>query len=179
MSTFSTKHAINNALRQLNLHFITDNGAEVAPGLWIGSLATANDNFITAHNIAGVINLSGYQNTISVPIEVHTIDMFDQFVSFELVDLYVGKMTEVAGYISNILNKGNVLVHCAAGINRSAMCIIMYLIMQGESYESAFAKVVAANNQRGAPTLTNHSFRYLLRACDSFKKIAASEIVVK
>ena len=60
--------------------------------------------------------------------------------------------------------KSPILVHCAAGINRSATLIALYLISTGWTPEQAIAALEQANKRRGVPLLTNQSFRRLIRA---------------
>lgn len=169
----SAKHAVNNLLhRHLNLHFITDAGAQVAPHLWIGSLASANSDFICDKKINFIVNLSGYHYSHQ-DVEVLNYDIEDKLIPYDLIDYYLNSFMEVAAIIKQKISEGrNVLTHCAAGINRSATSIIMYLMLENYSYEESLEKVTNANKSRGAPVLTNQSFRYLLKTCDSFKKIA-------
>jgi hypothetical protein len=47
-------------------------------------------------------------------------------------------------------NNGHVLVHCYAGVNRSAACIVAYLMLiEHLSYDDAVNAVEVANRRRG------------------------------
>ena len=46
----------------------------------------------------------------------------------------------VIAFIKDGMSRGNVLVHCYAGVSRSATCVIAYLMQEKEmSFEDAFS----------------------------------------
>jgi protein-tyrosine phosphatase len=55
-------------------------------------------------------------------------------------------LRDAAGFIHNAISGGGrCLVHCAAGISRSATCVLAYLLLHTErSLRDAFALVIAA-----------------------------------
>ena len=62
-------------------------------------------------------------------------------------------------FIDDRIKYGGVLVHCWAGVNRSASVAVAYLMMKTQM--SLVDAVRAAMNTRGT-VLTNYSFRLLL-----------------
>ena len=80
--------------------------------------------FIACHNDFEANNII---QKIFEANDVHTYDIYS-------------KLHEVADYINESSGKGNVLVHCAAGVSRSATCLIAYYIKyRGMSYEEALS----------------------------------------
>jgi protein-tyrosine phosphatase len=136
-----------------------DPPTEVAPGVFIGSLASITDSQLAG--IDAIINLSGrcYQSSRSVL----NIVMNDSPVTSETLCAYVRKFTIGVAAIEVAIAKGKrVLVHCAAGVNRSATLIAFYLIESGKTYDETIELLAAANKKRGAELLTNPTFRSLL-----------------
>jgi hypothetical protein len=147
-----------------------DAGAQVADGIYIGSLATAtSESCLKRHGIDIVVNLSGRRYPLLRPTLY--IQMDDADITPNNLNDYTKKFAAGCDFVEAARRKGqNVLIHCAAGINRSATLIGFYLIERGKSYDAAVALLSAANNQRRVPLLTNNSFRYLLQTRDSFRR---------
>lgn len=147
-----------------------DPGAKVADGIYIGSLATATcAHWLDYHNISAIVNLSGTTYHCNRP--VLNIFMDDTDVTVDTMDSYSKKFAlgVAAIELARTENK-NVLIHCAAGINRSATQIGFYLISQKWTYNEVLAALESANKTRNTPVLTNYTFRYLLKAHDSFQR---------
>eukprot|EP00795_Rhopilema_esculentum_P012771 gene12771-3503_t len=101
---------------------------EVVPLLFIGGLASSHDSsFLTEKNITTIINASNMKaqrlytksgiSELSVPVcDVPGSDIGQFFDS-------VGQRIEEA-----MISKNAVLVHCAAGISRSASLVLGYLM---------------------------------------------------
>jgi protein tyrosine phosphatase len=149
-------------MKAISNYVYTDNGAEVHDGIFIGSLATGkNDKWISDNAIDIIINMSGYMYNSNVPVVVITID--DNYVPISEINSYMEKLSDAAKYIKKYHSRGKrILVHCAAGINRSAAAICLYLMMIGHRYDDALDKLTSANSKRNLSALTNVSFRYLL-----------------
>lgn len=147
-----------------------DPGAKVTEGIYIGSLATAtSDHYLKSMNIGAIINLSGTDYNTDIP--VLNIVMDDINVTPYTMDFYMSKFSHGVEAITLArCNNKNVLIHCAAGINRSATLIAFYLIDCGWTFKQAVMALAEANNKRNVPLLTNDSFKYLLQARDSFKR---------
>ena len=154
----------------LNEYIYNDIGACVTDGIYIGSLATAkSEHCLDNLNIGAIVNLSGFKYESTRP--VLNIVMDDTSVLPSTIETYIEKFAIGVQAIKVARSEGyNVLIHCAAGINRSATQIAFYLIDSGLTYQQSFELLVNANAIRCTPLLTNNSFRYLLQISDSFKR---------
>lgn len=159
-----------------------DPATEVVPGVYIGSYSTAtNVEHLRELGISRIINLSGYRhqtfsqptrmddhpNDITIEITMDDTDVTPTNLPFYLQKFDYGS-SAIAG--ARLLNK-NILIHCAAGINRSACCIAYWLITyQGFTYTEAVTALQTANTLRGVQLLTNPTFRQLLQAQYDYKQ---------
>jgi protein-tyrosine phosphatase len=146
-----------------------DPPVEVHKGVFIGSLASLDEDGLARQNIGAIINLSGkcYKNSRSVL----NIVMDDIPVTIDTLDIYVKKFAIGVAAIEMALAADKcVLVHCAAGINRSATLIGLYLIERGLTYSAAVELLAAANSKRRVELLTNPSFRTILKMHSSLRE---------
>lgn len=73
----------------------------------------------------------------------------------------------VAGSAGETNAKCNVLVHCEAGVNRSASVIATYLkLYRGYTADEAITAIEKANNTRFVPALNNMMFRHIIRSIE-------------
>lgn len=145
---------------------LADPPAKVTDRIYIGSLQSACDD--NNSDINAVINLSGKTYKSKKP--VLCINMHDSVVEHGQLDTYMRKFAIGVAAIETALDEGRtILVHCAAGINRSATLICFYLIEHGWTYEDAYTALLAANRIRDVPLLTNPSFVYMLKAHSAMK----------
>ena len=147
----------------------TDSGAEVINGIYIGSLSTVSSRALMEKlNIKFIVNLS--QRKYNSEIQSVFIDISDSEITIDNIEDYMTKLKFGSEIIKTARNENiNVLVHCAAGINRSALLILIYLIDIGYDYHTALSLLKSANDTREEPVLTNSSFRRLAKTYYSFK----------
>ena len=103
--------------------------AEIRPGLYLGSKISAeNLNTLQTHNICSIINTS---EEIPCYHKEAGIDYKSLHLKDDEEDDIGAHFTPCTEYIKSCLANGNaVLVHCQAGISRSATIIIAYLMME-------------------------------------------------
>jgi len=139
--------------------------ARITDNIYIGSIESAvNTKLLDALGVDCIINLSGY--TYNTSRKIVNISMLDVTVSRETRADYIQKFTFGAAMIDNFVKKENkrVLVHCAAGINRSACLIAFYLLRKGVRLADVLAVLKRANDSRGVKLFTNGSFITLLQS---------------
>lgn len=154
----------------LGQYVYMDPGSEVIDGIFIGSLSTAtNQAWLQQNDIGAIINLSGTHYESSLPVMELIMD--DTDVDCEKMPEYLAKFDHgVEGIKVARAHGKRILIHCAAGINRSATLIAFYLIESGFDYATTIRLLTEANNRRNTPVLTNPSFRYMLCARDAFNR---------
>lgn len=108
---------------------------EVVPGLWIGNQASSADlNFLKKHDIKTVINCSTHipfidhhkHKRVAVRIPVLDPGPFKSLGQKDIDKMYTALPAAIS-IIKKSMEKGGVLVHCHAGMQRSAAVIVAYL----------------------------------------------------
>ena len=132
-----------------------DPPAHVMDGIYIGSLDS-----VPCAPVARIINLSGVEYETAVP--VLNVALEDAPITSGVVRRYITTLVAVSDWIG--VCGGPILVHCAAGVNRSALAIGFHLLRCGYSLECVYSALGRANTQRRVCLLTNQSFRRLLEA---------------
>lgn len=106
--------------------------SEIIPGLWLGDMFASQDaKFFASKRIGAVLNC-----TPDVPHHylVDHIEYMRIPVDDDLTEEEIEKMREYMSHAISFLYKNrniekkNVFVHCHAGIQRSAICVVGYLI---------------------------------------------------
>jgi protein tyrosine phosphatase len=118
-------------VQELVLWMIRANPAdEILPGLWLGNrFAALDENWLQAHQITAVFNCSkDIPFSQEKPRSLYRVPVDDDLSEQEIRNLGLWSW-EIAYKINQERAKGaRVLVHCAAGMQRSAASIAIYLI---------------------------------------------------
>lgn len=120
-----------------NLVYSANPADEIVPRLWLGSIRAAHDcKWLEEHNIQVIFNCTkdidfipcpGVEERVRVPVhddlsqeEIGALTKYSPSVAFEIIRHWkAGK---------------NVLVHCAAGMQRSAASVAFFLITAGRMH---------------------------------------------
>lgn len=147
----------------LTLNSSTEMAHEIEPRLFLGSIDALDEAWLRTHNITHVISVVPLEPHEHVPVwtiraqhlEISVRDARDQ----DLLRYF----DQTCAFIVNALAEkpnNNVLVHCYAGISRSASVIIAYLMkLHTWSYPEALACV----RQERAIVQPNYAFEVQLR----------------
>jgi len=102
---------------------------EILPGIWLGNVYASKDTFWQKQNkISAIINCTKDLPFSSTDLSLYRIPVHDNLEREEIRNLELWSF-EIVYKISNEVKKGNhILIHCAAGMQRSAACLAMYLI---------------------------------------------------
>lgn len=122
---------------------------EIRPGLFIGSEGDSqNPAFIKAHDIALVVNCSKTIPFLTMPgLEYYRIPIDDATSN---TNVLLDHLPIVVRVIDTVLQRGkNVLVHCRAGMQRSAATVAAYLMYK---YNLSAANAMSAIKSRKSET---------------------------
>lgn len=117
---------------------------EIVPGLWLGNAIAARDmEFLESKKIRAVFNCSKDIPFRNTALKNYRVPVDDNLQAEEIRNLELWSFEIVYKIISEH-KQGPVLVHCAAGMQRSAASVAMYLIAtKGMKYEEAKAYIRA------------------------------------
>lgn len=142
------------------------NYAAIDTNIYIGNVNSVYDmKFLKAANIELIINASNnglYSNKMSIPT-VRILDIED--TNLTDVDVLLRKAKSISKIVHSYAGSGkNVLIHCYAGINRSAFMIAYYLITYRKYKPDAVIESIRHTNKvvRGTQALTNSTFKDVL-----------------
>ena len=128
---------------------------EIRPGLWIGSEGDSkNASFVAKHDIALVVNCSKTIPMLNLPgVEYYRIPIDD---ATDQNDTILSHFPVVVRAIDSVLQRGKgVLVHCRAGMQRSAATVAAFLMFKYNlSAKNAIAAIKARKSETFWPTPT-------------------------
>lgn len=127
------------------------NRTEIVEDLWVGQHPFGEDvsefRYIFCFNPRPQYNIHNWQTVITAP--------FDDCSDMPPEDF----LNELGDMVAACSKKGKTLVHCTAGVNRSAMIAALALIKRGWSPEAAIKQL---RDKRGKWLLFNKSFEQWL-----------------
>lgn len=138
---------------------------EVVPGLYIGGLAAAeNIEYLISHRVTHVVQAIEFDRT---PFPGKFVYLKVQLSDYEQSNIGA-HFDETVEFIDGALAQGGVvLVHCAAGISRSASLVLAYLMAKrGLSLNAAFHQLRVVR----ACVYPNHGFRRQLREYEALMR---------
>lgn len=102
---------------------------EILPGLWLGNVyASRDENWLNEKNINVIFNCTKDLPCVSPSRQYYRVPVDDNLQRDEIRNLQLWSF-EVVFKIAQEYNSGKrLLVHCAAGMQRSAACLAMFLI---------------------------------------------------
>jgi rhodanese-related sulfurtransferase len=108
---------------------ITNNADEILPGFWLGNKKAALDsNWIHSNRIQCVFNCSKDIPFLPTVQRQYRVPVHDNLQKDEIRNLTLWSWEVVTKLINNYKTGQPLLVHCAAGMQRSAACTAMFLI---------------------------------------------------
>ena len=149
---------------------------EVVPGLWLGNRAAAHDlDFQRQQNITTIFNCTkDITFKQGVAPRMYRIPLDDNLEAGEIRNLETWAW-EVAYKISNELGTGNrTLVHCMAGMQRSAAAVAIYLVAK---YRCTTDEAIAyIKSKRPVAFLGNANFYKSIKGFeDSLRRMIAEK----
>ena len=108
---------------------------EIIPRIWLGNVrSSTNEEFIRKNNIKVVFNCTkDLPFSYAIPIK-YRVPVDDNLQEAEIRNLELWS-AEIAYKILTEYNKGHtILIHCMAGMQRSAACVAFFLIVHEEMH---------------------------------------------
>jgi protein-tyrosine phosphatase len=131
-------------LDKLNTYNIVPNQSEIIPNLWIGNYKSAlNKDFLTKNNIKLIINCSktleftDLQNIIKIRLSVN--DDRKNISDHNMIKLFPTVYNTID---NNLSNNNGILIHCKAGMQRSATITALYLMKKNNIHFSQVKKII-------------------------------------
>eukprot|EP01016_Furgasonia_blochmanni_P009008 TRINITY_DN13727_c0_g1_i1.p1 TRINITY_DN13727_c0_g1~~TRINITY_DN13727_c0_g1_i1.p1 ORF type:complete len:163 (+),score=34.93 TRINITY_DN13727_c0_g1_i1:96-584(+) len=137
--------------RVADMNKIIDSGDKSRGNLWLGDYSAAtdidglDDNGINTILSMVDFNLKGFFG----PLRTHKIIRADDSEDYNMSQHF----EECISFIKSALENGNVLVHCAAGISRSASIIVAFLIKEKEMTTEEALAFVRTKREIACPNL--------------------------
>lgn len=116
-----------------------NNADEILPGLWLGNFASSKDDvFLRTHGIETVFNCTKDLPFYPMIPNRYRVPVHDNLEASEIRNMELWSYEIIYKLIHEMKKGKPVLVHCAAGMQRSAAVTAMYLIAtKGMTWEQA------------------------------------------
>lgn len=139
---------------------------EIEPGLWLGNYAAATDvNLLRSQDIKAIVQCIEQRNPLNGSHFSYHIIAIDDVASVNIKD----HIPQAISFIHRHRSAGNnVLVHCAAGMSRSASIMISYMMAK---YTLPFDRALTLVRDKRACVSPNPGFTSQLKSL-SPKKLA-------
>ena len=151
---------LNKMDKVLDSHFVYqgDGPSEIIPGfLWLGDYQDAqNKKLLQNYGITWILNCAGGDINIGYPrdFRVHKFKARDR-ANYNLVEQHMDESVEFINKCKN--NRGKILVHCVAGMNRSATITVGYLLNHFQDMD--LLQAIKYTVKKRSWILTNAGFR--------------------
>ncbi len=107
----------------------SNNADEIIPGLWLGNVNASKDvNFIKNNNIQVVFNCTKNLEFSPIIPEKYRLPLDDNLEEDEIRNMSLWSNDIAFKIMSNYLAGKTILVHCMAGMQRSAAAVAIFLI---------------------------------------------------
>ena len=146
----------------------------ILPGLWLGNVRSSrDDNFLKENNIIRVFNCTKdapFHNSIK---KQYRVPVDDNLQEEEIRNMELWSY-EIVYKLSKEHREGPVLVHCHAGMQRSAAVVAMYLIAKEQMKSDDAIKFIKEKR----PIAFHHSVNFF-KSIKGFEETFNKEIVAK
>ena len=128
----------------------------IIPGLWLGNIRSArNGDFLKENNITTVFNCTKDAPFHYSVKKQYRVPVDDNLEEEEIRNLELWSY-EIVYKLTKEYKEGTVLVHCHAGMQRSAAVVAMYLIAHGMKSDDAINFIKSKR-----PIAFHHSINFL------------------
>lgn len=132
---------------------------QIIPRVWIGNIYSAiDDEFLHTNNIQVIINctkdLAFHSDVIRGKIRAYRLPIDDNLKEQEIQNMSLWAPEVIYYMLKEYFEGNNILVHCAAGIQRSASVVAMFLIaLKGYTPEESISFIRSKRNITFKPSV--------------------------
>lgn len=158
--------------------YVSDEPSEIIDNfLWLGDFEDSkNYAFLEKKGIKYILNCAGYEISNVYPTKNQIEKVFKVYANdrsrYKIVEANLSDCIDFIQECKN--NKGKILVHCVAGMNRSACMVVGYIVTQYKDVDLLSAVQMVA--QKRPWILTNQGFkRQLIQYAHSIGKLSINK----